>query len=189
MKLYFFSGLILFSFSCFAQNKNIEARNQIDLLKNGALLIRLKSGEMQAKALENGGSKAEAQAYLKKQAEQNQALMHTFRTKFTFCPLYFFYSSSSTQVQQKEFHACFLNEQLLPDSTIAPPAAFLVGEIGYSNAQHLDGFILMDDQLVQLRPPFPWIARKFESAFKSRSDDEMILTMNKNLWEFYKKNH
>jgi hypothetical protein len=188
MKQFLLFSFCLCWFSAFAQDKNLNARNDIELLKNGTLLVRLKSGEMQAKALENGGDKTAADAYRKKQADENLAIIKAFRAKYTFSPVLFFFSSSSEQVRQKNFHNCFLNDQLLPDSTITGPAnRFLVAEMGFSTQQHFEGIILMDDQLVQLSPPFPWIVKKYGGGIKSRTNDEMVKQLEENLWDFYRK--
>jgi hypothetical protein len=188
MKLFALLSLIILPLFCPSQNRKIAAK-EITSLKNGALLVRLKTGELQAAALERSGDQAKAAEYRKKQEAENKAIVLAFRSNFRFCPVYFFFSSSSTQIRNKDLKGCFLKPDLLPDSSLAPVlSGFLTAEFGKSDKQQIEGLILMDEQFVQLSAPFPFLVRKYENPIHGRSIDEMVIQLEKNLQDFAKRN-
>jgi hypothetical protein len=179
--LFFFTGL-----SLQGQNARETASIQIKNLKNGFLIVRLKTGDLQASALEKAGNKTAAKAYLQKREEENKAIAEAFRKHFHFCPVYFCYTSSSEAIRQNKLKGVLLNAQMQPDSTLAPPGLFLTAEFGFSEEQNFEGLIVMDTGFVQLRSPFPWIVKKFETGgVKKRDPEQMVILLNKELVGFY----
>ncbi|HEV7232169.1 MAG TPA: hypothetical protein VGO45_12610 [Bacteroidia bacterium] len=163
------------------QNRKDDAVARIKALKEGALLVRLKSGGLQKTALEQLGDAKALGAYSKKLEEENSSVVNAFR-HFTFCPVYFFYSSSSENIRHKNLKGALLNAQLQPDSTLSPSLpVFLTAEFGFSDKQQIEGLLLLDDQFNPLPAPFPYLIRKFESPVKKRSQAEMVEVLDKKL--------
>jgi hypothetical protein len=108
------------------------AKVQIYQLKNGALLVRLKTKKPNIAAFRKMGKNIQADKLEKKQAQVNANIIAAFKSKFTFCPTYFFYSDYSNNVKEKELHkVVFLNDSLRPDSNIKfEQKSFLVAEFG-----------------------------------------------------------
>jgi hypothetical protein len=163
------------------QSQKEDAAARIKALKNGALMVRLKSGALQKAALEKAGDTKALEAYSKKMEEENKSAVNAFR-KFTFCPVYFFYSEASENIRQKKLSGSLLNTKLIPDSTLSPALPlFFTAEFGFSDKQQIEGLLFMDDQLRPLPNSYPGLIRKFESPIKKRSQEEMVETLNKKL--------
>ena len=186
MKTFALIALFFFSFSGFSQGKRELARKQIETLKAGSLLVRLQTGEKQIKALELSGDKTGADAYRKKVADENRLFVEAFRKDFRFCPVYFFYSSCSEPVRLGQIKGCLLNNQFQPDSSLTPSGeGFLTAGLGFSDGQQLEGLILMDAGFDQLKDPFPFLIRRNEGPLHRRTEEELVLRLEKELNDFY----
>ena len=94
------------------------ANNQIRELRDGALLVRLKTAEPSVRAMEKRGFHAMAEATLEDQRVENLSIMKAFRAAYSFSELRFFYSSDSRKVLNGDFEGIFLNDSLERDSAI-----------------------------------------------------------------------
>ncbi len=142
----FFATLVLLSASLgvmaqpSAKNKSISKlqvtnslqRKQINQLKDGVLLVRLKTKQPSIAALRKRGNVAKANQLERKQAEYNRSIVAAFRFYFDFCPTYFFYSDQSVSVAEKQLDkVVFLDDYLQPDSAIKLTTKnFLTAEFG-----------------------------------------------------------
>ena len=114
------------------KQNHILAEEQINQLKEGALLIRLKTKSNSILALRKMGKDKLADKVAQKQADYNLNIVIAFKTTFNFCPTYFFFSDYSKEVREKRFdQVVFLNNNLLADSTIKfDNKYFLTAEFG-----------------------------------------------------------
>lgn len=200
------------------QNVSIS-KEQINQLKNGALLIRLKTKMNSIAALKKIGKNKLAAKVEKNQADYNLSIISAFRANFNFCPTYFFFSGFSTNIRERQFNkVVFLNDSLLPDTTLKfKKTSFLTAEFGtiqqdtakyfshYSYEPNAKlsvkrvknyyggpnmGFaalIINSDKFVQLRRPFPYYVRTFESLPIERSVNKAVRKMNKKLYKYYRQ--
>ncbi|WP_027420085.1 hypothetical protein [Crocinitomix catalasitica] len=153
------------------------------------------------------------------QADLNKKIVEAFQNNFDFCPTYFFFSDYSSSIRKGDFNNVeFLNEKLLPDTTILlSNRSFLIAEFGrieQDTAKYFDGYyytsgdnglerktsyyggpnmrfgalVIKNDQFMQLRRPFPYYVRTFDSLPIKRSPKNVVKRMNKKLQRFYKKN-
>jgi hypothetical protein len=236
LKVGILAGLFVFciSFTGIAQNtqtgkKNrssgnqfkILSREQINQLKNGALLVRLKTNNNSIAALRKIGKIKQADEMQKKQAAYNLKIIRAFRKNFDFCSVYFFFSNYSTNISERLFNkVIFLNDSLVPDTSIKfTYKTFLTAEFGIieedtakyysyasfesdsSEGRHLvshyyggtemgfGALLIKSDKFIQLRRPFPYYVRTFDSLPVERSTDEVVKMMNKDLHTFYKQNN
>jgi len=111
------------------------ARQQILDLRNGVLLVRLKSPTSNFLVLEKAKSKMKVQKIELSQIEENQKIMKAFRENFTFCPVYFFTSDKTLQVKNGFFSNAFLDSTFSIDSSISLPqnAKIFIAEFGNVN--------------------------------------------------------
>ena len=72
------------------KQRNYSAKKQINQLKDGALLVRLKTKKNTISALRKIGKSKLADEIEKKQSEYNLNIITAFKTNFDFCPTYFF---------------------------------------------------------------------------------------------------
>jgi hypothetical protein len=180
MKKLFLLALLIRSATLQAQEKS--ALEQIELLQQGALLVGLKTGALQIKALD----KAAAAAYLSKLEEENKKIIQAFRKNYHFSPVYFFYTSCAEQVKAHKAGPCLLNDQLQPDTTLhSGPAQYLIAEFSFTEEQSIEGLIIMDDQLHQLKPPFPFLIRKYSGVATKLTPAEMVGKLEKALEDYY----
>ena len=173
---------ILMLLPCRAQERKESAREEIAQLRKGALLVRLKTGSLQLKALEESGNTKDAAAYRKKMEDENNEVVKAFREEFRFCPVYFFYSNNSGQIRAGHLAGCLLNKDLQPDSSLVPDTNyFLTAETGFSEEQHIEGLIIMDRNFKQLETPFPFLIRKYQGPAVKRSVAQMVKLLDKEL--------
>lgn len=145
MKIYF-SLILIFSVSfCFAQDQagfkdmkasnakaKIVAKQQINDLHNGALLVRLKTGQNTINALIKSGQTDLAEKRKQKINEENLRIINAFKSEFNFCPVYFFYSNDSKLVSEGKFDEVkFIDEKLqVIDKFKFEFENFLIAEFG-----------------------------------------------------------
>lgn len=100
-------------------NSRVVAKQQIQEMHTGVLLVRLKTRQKSIAALRSSGRDKKADKIERKQAKFNVDIVKGFKENFDFCPTYFFYSHHSQAVLDGEFDSVeFLNDSLQYDSTI-----------------------------------------------------------------------
>ena len=99
------------------KNRRI-AENQIRELRDGALLVRLKTSKPKIEALRKLGYFQEAQEVEKEQRVENLLLMKAFNTYYDFSEVKFFYSEDSKKIREKNYDGLFLNDSLKKDKSI-----------------------------------------------------------------------
>ena len=178
----------------------VKSYNQIKELKNGVLLVRLKTREKSIAALEKKGNSEMAYALRAKQKMFNARLVESFRQYFTYCPVYFFYSDESKKVLEREFEAInFVSPPTAEDFNKLKNATFFTAEFGniqqnitdyrdssnqitytYGSDLNSMALVIMDHNFRQLQSPFPFASRARDVSF------ELIQTLETSLLEFEK---
>lgn len=122
-------------------------KEQISILKNGALLVRLKTKENSINALREIGDTVKANLIIENQNRFNKTIISAFRKNYTFSPVYFFLSSFSDTIRNHKLNdVVFVNDQVVPDPSVKPNASqFLTAEFGnvsQDTASYLSGTYL-----------------------------------------------
>ncbi|RMG86735.1 MAG: hypothetical protein D6714_03665 [Bacteroidetes bacterium] len=184
-KIGFLFAFLLFAFLLFASgcktywSKQQKAWNHIESMSDGALLVRLQTGNRTVEALKNAGHPERAAKAREKQKLRNEWIVRAFEHHFDFCPVYFFYSDQSDAVLKGDW-------SVLMDVNLAPlspkKAAFktwYIGEFGLTQdalsknadpdeipsvSQGVKSLVLKDGRFVQLRRPFPYQTRLFDDS-------------------------
>lgn len=129
MKLSAIIIIILISSSVFSQipnndfkkNRKEQSIEQINELRNGVLLVRLKTKENTISALKERGLDNKAKQIENELYETNKAIMDAFKSNFDFCKFYFFSSKYSVFLKNKQFDSVFYyNSELVIDKNIRP---------------------------------------------------------------------
>lgn len=171
-----------------------RSAEQIQELKGGTLLVRLKTAENTIAALEQAGHTEEAAERQAFRQKKNKEIMTAFRENYDFSKIAFFYSSESVKVKERQFEGIFLNDQMQYDSsiTIDTAGAIFIGEFDviepdtakYKSYKYFDSnkkrmetayygtpsnysftsLVIRDHNFIQLRDPFPY----FTSAVSER---------------------
>jgi hypothetical protein len=109
------------------------ANQQIKDLKNGVLLVRLKTSTSKIKALQKAGYTDEAARVEQEQLKDSKEIMQAFADGFSFCQVRFFTSDKSLQIRNRMFKNVFVDEGLKIDSTIVVPEkeTFFIADFDY----------------------------------------------------------
>jgi len=192
-----------------------RANHSFVILKENVLLVRLKSNLKKINALKEYGYNVEAKEFQYSQNEKNKEIIKSFKEEFTFCDTYFFFSEHSNLVRAKDFsQPFFLDDNLKIDPSVSVPTdSFLIAEFGHVMSDpgpykdfyimdyedgfnkrtsywagpdlHFGALIVMNDQFVQIRRPFPRYARTFASLpFLKRSIVKTVARLNKKLFNY-----
>lgn len=165
-----------------------QAREQITQLLEGALLVRLQTKNKSITALREKGNDKLADKIETDQKKHNMEIVSAFRTLFDFCPVYFFFSDDSQNIKKGKLdQVAFLSESLIPDTNIHfSKTYFLTAEFGRTEqGKSFGALVIMDSRFSQLKRPFPYYVRTFESLPIKRSIHRTVLMMNRKLHKFY----
>lgn len=158
-----------------AQNAETKAKEMLQQLKNGALIIRIPSNQNKIKALTELANKAEASEVERERAAsllestQNETaaasviIQTTFANFFKFTQCYFMFDKDTDQLSKGERQGYLLDEQLQYSSTITLDVDhFFVLDIGYTdpaNSARSYALIIKDQGFKELTAPFPYAQR------------------------------
>jgi len=185
-------------------------------LSNGALLVRLRSNKRKINSLKERGYIDEARRVEMNQNHYNREIISAFTNEMTFCDTYFFYSDQSNNVRKKDFsEPFFLDSNLVIDESIEFSFDdFLIAEFGNvaqdtasykdfyittgQNGKtkkssywggpnfHFGALVVMTDDFVQLRKPFPSFVRTFDSIALFRSTTfKVVARLNDKFLRFF----
>jgi hypothetical protein len=150
-----------------------SARFYIRQLKEGAIAVRLHSRSAAIEKLKTMGNNQSANAIAAIQREENREIIEAFRTAFSFCKVYFFFSDSTDALLQGARTGFFVDDSLKINPAISLDEKFFMvadegnpnlyqkydrtqpnidyGERGYLN----ETIFLLDQNLKPLKSPFP----------------------------------
>lgn len=174
---------------------------QINALKAGALVVRLKTNDKSIEAYRKNGRNDIAERMEAERLLQNQKIVTAFKTNFDFCPVYFMYSRNTLDLLKGNEHV-FLNDTLGADTSIhLKQAYFLFAEYGTvtsnqpGDAYHYSGvnktepstntmststIFISDTSLVQLAEPFPFYQVVYLDNYAKAIDK-----LNRALYKFF----
>lgn len=179
---------LLLSLSSSAQKqKEPGAKEQINMLKNGALFIRLKTSENLINALIAKGKTEEAEKVKQEQYAKNKEIAKAFSEHLTFCKVYFFYSNNSTKISSGNYQGCLMNASLETDTSFEGND-YLTAEFDESETTGIDAFVIKDKNFKQLKSPFPFMIRLNKTLVIERKKEEVAIELNQKLQEFYLRN-
>ena len=124
--------------------KKRHSKQQIQELKDGVLLVRLKTSQPKIDALKRFGYEYKAMKVAKYQKEQNQAIVDAFKQNYSFSSVYFFYSYNTDKVKKGALKNIFLNDSLTLDSTIQIDTSKCIYTAELAHRQQ-DTFKLLDN--------------------------------------------
>ncbi|HPD64734.1 MAG TPA: hypothetical protein P5050_08850 [Bacteroidia bacterium] len=181
--------------------EKIENKNSVNLayqhilaLKEGVLLVRLKTSDNIIQHLNNAGKTEEAEKIRQQQRIENLEIVASFKKYFRFCPVYFFYSTQTAEAMSGNFKGILLNDSLQADSMINfLPQIYYFAEFGYldlneegSTGTGIEALIIKDKAFNQLERPFPFYVRRNEFLAGSKNISQVVGMLNFNLEQFYK---
>ena len=178
--------LLTFSSVSHAQKSREKAKENITVLKSGALFVRLRTSELKITALKNKGLVKEAEEIRIAQEITNKQIIEAFRKEYNFSKVYFFYSNYSTKVKEGNYNGCLMNVNMEIDSSFTGDK-YLIGEFDESTTTQMDAFFIKDKNYEQLKKTFPFFIKQNEFLVSTRSYEEIVHDLNLRLIEFYRK--
>lgn len=197
--------LLLNSQALFASKNNndknedsvkISASTLINGLKQGGLLVRLKTSENAIKILNARGRTKEAENLKAKQFAKNMEVYRAFKDKYKFGKIYFFYSTHSNEVKTGLPSGIFLDSTLQPDTSIKLNGTnFYVAEIGdiqsEATTSAIHGLHIMDTDLNEIDlERYYYLKSVWQvdlARLKVRTPADMVETFNKRLFKIAEK--
>jgi hypothetical protein len=135
--------------------RRMEARQQVQLLKNGILLVRLHTSTPQIKALKQRGDAATIKEIMAANQALNQDLVQGF-AYFNFCPVRYFYDTSIKAIAAGHYTNRVLNQQLYADNlTRYDTTTLLVASYSTNVGAGVTGIEVCSLDLDRLPSPFP----------------------------------
>ncbi len=175
------------------------AAQQLKALKNGALVVRLKTNDKSIAAYRSMGKNELANKIVAEREALNRKISDAFRYNFSFCKVYFIYAKNTDALLKRQPYI-FLNENLQVDSSIQlKEDFFLIAEYGsFTTNERVDeyrysgvyqtqptnttasesSYVIMDTTLTQLQEPFPFYVPVYLGSFM-KSADQLSNNINK----------
>lgn len=199
----------------YKKQRKIDSKRQIIELHNGALLVRLKQKQKSIDGLRKRGNDKLANKIELKQKNRNSYIVSAFKKRFSFCPVYFFYSNDSKYAQTNNLDSIsFLNGNLIADKSITlKDTNFYIAEFGhiepeetptYQSSAYIDkgetrityngssnfsfkAVTIKTKKFKQLKNPFPYYNKESSGTNKRANIDIAVSKLNLKLELFYNK--
>jgi len=102
--LFFYCCLLLFLNGCSSYlSRRSTAFDQIKLLRENALLVRVKTADKKIEALQKTNRKKEAQQTVDEIEAQNEAIFKSFQNNFNFSKVYFFDGNDAKYLRKQKY--------------------------------------------------------------------------------------
>ncbi len=183
----------------------IVAKAQIKKLKNGVLLFRLESKQVQIAYYEKHNNHSAAKELKEKTDKFNKLLIKGMRESFRFCPIYFFDGEYTNDLLAKDFDKIvFYSDDLRKDASIhlTEKLNYLVAEYSYTvdeveyngsdayaNTSNLGvpAIVVMDEKLNQSKKPFPYYCKFTSKMLTIKKLNNKIIKWNIHLEQYYSR--
>lgn len=190
--------------------KKEMAISQIKELKEGVLLVQLKTSQNTIDAYAKKGNLKKALKIKMRQDNDNKSIIKGFKDYYNFCPVYFYYSTDRKLIKNKEFNKIiFLDDSLKATTTsidLSQTKYYISGittnnyanttldnipnyKAEYDNSIQFNAFIIKNNEFQQLSAPFPYYSKTHQAVrVNDKKRWEAIKRLNIRLHNFYKSN-
>ena len=197
-----------------SKDNNLRAQQAIMDLKDGALVVRLKSKRNKIEKLQEAIASPNLPEKEKKRLqkdldntiqeneEYNSSIVSAFDQYFKFSPVYYIYDTSAVDLKAGKKSGYFLDTNLKkdPNITFTQDSFFIIynGELSATNNSGMEALIIIDSQNQPLPSPFPYYIKtnnfwytlgRFFSPKKAikRDSKKVVSKLDYNINEYYKK--
>ncbi|HLO89719.1 MAG TPA: hypothetical protein VK172_01015 [Lentimicrobium sp.] len=178
--------------------------SKLDELNKGILLVRLKNWDNKIDAYKVVGDTLKANQLAAQRRAMNIAIVNSFKERYHFSDVAFFFSDDSKMVKQGTFDGIFVNDSLIKDPSIKVnnSANWLIGEVDFlemDTAKHWQNshyniytkkyekiyysgspnfgrcaIVIRDKNFIQLQRPFPY----YVSCRTEIKEDKTVTPVN-----------
>jgi len=200
------------SYDTLGLNKRSQLAEQaINDLKNGVLVVRLKTGNNKLSALHRVANSQEVgaatqekfkekiAAYEQELRQENEWLVKALEENYTFSETVFLLDTSAYQLKNQVRSGIFLNNKMEVDPGISlegrPFLVVYYGQALSSRKSGIDGVVVLDSNLNELYDPFPFFTgmtgiKRLLAKFLNKKGDaeflaEIVTKFQKRLDEYY----
>lgn len=185
------------------KTRRANAFNNIEMLRNNVLLVRLKSADKKIAALEKVNNSKAISETKRQLSEQNQSIRNAFKGNFKFCDTYFFYANEAKFLRKKQYDQITLydnNNKKIKDQSCLEKG-YLTAALDYiheyefinetdnvrkvaSATMGIPSLVLLDKDFVPLSKPFP---RRVINRSGDSLDADEVTQLDLQLFQYYKK--
>ena len=191
-RLIAFTIILVFSFThSFSQSSSPEenAKNHIQSLKKGMLLVRLHGNQKKIAALKEVGFHLHAITADDEQRDRNKKIIQAFHKHYKFSKVYFFYANNTKEVTAGEFENVLFEDTLFELKTFdlsKEDTYILDSRHAYfeDKKKGKNGYLILQLDLQPLSKPFPYRV-KGKTLFARRTLDQMVILLNEKFTAFY----
>ena len=197
MKLFlsFFLGLFLFGLQ--SQGQALTPSENVKTIKTqGLLVIVLHSNSILINKLNEKGFAKEAKNEAQIQLEKNKRVVKAFKENYSFSHIAFCHIKDLEKVVQEkrieylksDINTPFRNEKIFNNSSLyfCDPENIFMEHVEQGTLYK--GMSILDEDYINLNKPFPYFIRKHEGLFfMRRSEEEMVMILEKKLYKYYEK--
>lgn len=196
-----------------SERRTTMAEQAIKDLKNGVLVVRLKTGDKKLEALRrvakspnvSNSDKARFQQKVKDHQEkvrlENEWLVSSLKKNYSFSEMLFMLDTSAHELKMGKQNGVFLDENLQPNPNISlsnkPYLVLYHGQTISRVKSSSEGLVILDAGLQELVDPFPFfigittIKRALGKFFNKKGEDEffdeMVEKLQKRLDDYHEE--
>ncbi len=185
-----------------AQSRKKIAQQQIQDLKKGVLLVRLKNPENRVEILNERHYYNKARTIELLEKGENRLVFQAIKKHFNFCQIYYFFSNNATAVKNGNYTHVFdeAGDSVsidLQTNIFFAAYTHVYLDTEFNVSDRLISFVIMDNNFKQLQKPFPYYASFTTSTyipnkveiFKSLSSviEKNVYLLNLKLETYYKR--
>lgn len=152
------------------------------------IIVRLKENLRRILALREQGYPADANEEENNTRIDNLEIMNTFKQKFAYLPVFFFYDTDSKEALNGNFEGILLNEDAKRDSSVLlPQKEYLFAEFARlfdetTQTSGMYGLVIYDSRFKNIREPFPAFT---SNAYGFLNTGEVISKFQKKLRKYF----
>lgn len=124
-----FSAILLIGCGRAQHKAQQRALLQMEAIKKHGLVFRLQDYKQRVDYFEKRGMTDRAKIEKSKIDQHNQILVQNFKKEFDFCPIRFYYSSQSNELEKGK--PVLLNNNMAPDNSIPLPEKVILANFSY----------------------------------------------------------
>ncbi len=180
-----FALLVSLSFSSKQNSNSYDRATFIADFKEASLLVRLQDKSLSIKTLEERGLLKEAEQMRQVQYQENREILLSFKQTFDFCPVLFFYSSSSDSIRKGHYEGLLFNSE--QERVSLQTSKVFIAEFSETEELGIDGLIVKDHQMLPLPEHLPYFERRYVLlGLIERSKARMVEAYNHKLQEYWR---
>ncbi len=167
-------------------SKASQAKQNLRVLRDHALLVRLPNYTLKREALQKAGRDKEMRELELQIKTEKKDIRLAFLKTYTFGKIYFYEDYDYKAIESGNLEGVLTNFEGETIVKEALPKQYLVGSFSATEKLDLDAFVVMDKNFILLDPPFPYYQRtRYFLSLLTYSKAQVIELWNRRLFSKY----